>query len=407
VNDRAKYDVVLYGATGFTGSQTAEYFDDRVGNQLRWAIAGRNADKLAQLRTHLRSAPDVLVADSDDNGAIDAMVAQTRVLLTTAGPFARYGEAAVRSCATRGVHYVDITGETPWVRRMIDRYERKAIASGAKIVPFCGFDSVPSDLGALLLVEYFRGQGKTTRSVRAFQRAKGGVNGGTIASMTNMMASADRNAFDDPLLLNPDEHRRSDAAMLNRDPKAPQFDPDLGRWVAPFFMAPINTRVVRRSHALSSQWQRPYGDGFRYQEFWDLGAAAGYAGAAFATFGSSAFQSMMRLPGVARFVEAIAPAPGDGPSDEAMNNGFYECRLVGIADDGTKAWARIAGKGDPGNRATVTFVCESALAIATQSDQLPGGSSRAGFLTPATALGDVLAVRLRSVGVTLDCPTTP
>ncbi len=125
MNHDARYDVVLYGATGFTGSQTAEYFDDRVGNQLRWAIAGRNADKLAQLRTHLHSSPDVLVADADDNGAIDAMVAQTRVLLTTAGPFARYGEAVVRSCATRGVHYADITGETPWVRRMIDRYEQR------------------------------------------------------------------------------------------------------------------------------------------------------------------------------------------------------------------------------------------------------------------------------------------
>ena len=407
MNAPAPYDVVLYGATGFTGSQTAEYFDERVGNQVRWAIAGRNAQKLAQLCSQLRTTPDVLVADADDPAAIDAMVAKTRVMLTTAGPFARYGEALVRSCATRGVHYVDITGETPWVRRMIDRYEQKAIGSGAKIVPFCGYDSVPSDLGVLLLVEHFRSQGKATRSVRSFQRARGGINGGTIASMTNMMASADRNVFDDPLLLNPDEHRRSDAAMSNRDPSAPQFDPDLGRWVAPFFMAPINTRVVRRSHALSSQWQQPYGDTFRYQEFWGLGAAAGYPGAAFAAFGMGFFQSLMRLPGVARFVEAIAPAPGDGPSEATMDDGFYECRFVGTADDGTKAWARIAGSGDPGNRATVTFVCESALALATQADQLPGGSGRAGFLTPATAFGDTLVVRLRSAGVTLDCPTTP
>ncbi len=407
MNPSAAYDIILYGATGFTGAQAAEYFDDRVGKQVRWAIAGRNAEKLADLRSHLRTAPDLLVADADDDGAIDAMVAKTRVMLTTAGPFARYGEALVRSCATRGVHYVDITGETPWVRRMIDRYEQKAIGSLAKIVPFCGFDSVPSDLGAHLLVEHFRSQGKSTRSVRAFQRAQGGVNGGTIASMTNMLASADRNVFDDPLLLNPDEHRRSDEALLNRDPTAPQFDPDLGRWVAPFFMAPINTRVVRRSHALSSQRQQPYGDNFRYQEFWDLGTAAGYAGAALAAFGMGFFQSMMRLPGVGRFVEAIAPAPGDGPSEETMDNGFYECRLVGTADDGTKAWALIAGKGDPGNRATVTFVCESALALATQLEQLPGGAGRAGFLTPATAFGDVLVVRLRSAGVTLDCPTTP
>jgi len=401
-----RFDVIVYGATGFTGSQAAEYFDDHVGGQLRWAIAGRNAARLEALRRDLRSAPEIVVADADDDGAIDQMVARTRVILTTAGPFARYGEAIVRSCATRGVDYVDITGETPWVRRMIDRYDAKAIASGAKIVPFCGFDSVPSDIGAHLLVEHFRAQGKTTRNVRAFQRAQGGINGGTIASMTNMMASADRHTFDDPLLLNPDEFRRSDEALANRDPSSPEFDPDLKRWVAPFFMAPINTRVVRRSHALSSQWQQPYGDRFRYQEFWDLGEAAGYAGAAMAAFGQSFFTSLMRMPAVGRMVAAIAPPPGDGPSEETMDNGYYECRLVGTADDGTKAWALVAGKGDPGNRATVKFVCESALALATQRDRLPGGNPRAGLLTPATALGQVLVERLQRVGVTLECPAS-
>jgi short subunit dehydrogenase-like uncharacterized protein len=406
MNSSNLYDIVIYGATGFTGTQAAEYFDDHVRGTLRWAIAGRNAAKLNDLRGELHSRPDVLVADADDATAIDQLVAKTRVVLTTAGPFARYGEALVRSCANRGVDYVDITGETPWARRMIDRYEAKAVGSGAKIVPFCGFDSVPSDIGTHLLVEHFRAHGKATRSVCAFQRAQGGVNGGTIASMTNMMASADRNVFDDPLLLNPDAYRSSDDALDNRDPVAPQFNADLKRWVAPFFMAPINTRVVRRSHALSSQWQAPYGDHFRYQEYWDLGASAGYAGNALAAFGMGMFQSLLRLPGVTRFVEAFAPAPGEGPSQQTMDDGFYECRLVGTADDGSKAWALIAGAGDPGNRATVKFVCESALALATQRDRLPGGSGRAGFLTPATAFGDVLVQRLRAAGVTLDCPTT-
>jgi short subunit dehydrogenase-like uncharacterized protein len=403
----SRFDVILYGATGFTGSQAAEYFDDHVGGQLRWAIAGRNRTRLEALQRDLRSAPEILIADADADGAIDQLVARARVILTTAGPFARYGEAIVRSCAARGVDYVDITGETPWVRRMIDRYDAKAAGSGAKIVPFCGFDSVPSDIGTHLLVEHFRAQGKTTRNVRAFQRAQGGINGGTIASMTNMMGSTDRNTFDDPLLLNPDEFRRSDEALANRDPTAPEFDPDLKRWVAPFFMGPINTRVVRRSHALSSQWQQPYGERFRYQEFWDLGDAAGYAGTAMAAFGQSFFTSLMRLPGVSRIVAAIAPPPGDGPSEDTMDNGFYECRLVGTADDGTKAWALVAGKGDPGNRATVKFVCESALALATERDRLPGGAARAGLLTPATALGNVLVERLRRAGVTLECPSAP
>ena len=407
MNAPAQYDVVIYGATGFTGTQAAEYFDAHVGGTLRWAIAGRSETKLNELRADLHTKPDVIMADADDAAAIDQMVARTRVIATTAGPFARYGEAIVRSCAARGVDYVDITGETPWVRRMIDRYEHRAIASGAKLVPFCGFDSVPSDLGTHLLVAHFREQNKTTRNVRAFQRMRGGVNGGTIASMTNMLASADRNLTDDPLLLNPDEHRTSDEALANLDPATAQFDPDLRRWVAPFFMGPINTRVVRRSHALSSQWQIPYGERFRYQEFWDLGESAGYTANAMAAFGTGLFQSVMRMPGVGRFVEAIAPAPGDGPSEDAMDNGFFECRLVGTADDGAKAWALVADTGDPGNRATVKFLCESALALAMQRDQLPGGANRSGVLTPATAFGDVLVERLRAAGMTLTCPTTP
>jgi short subunit dehydrogenase-like uncharacterized protein len=398
------YDIVVYGATGFTGRQAAEYLDDHADAGLRWAIAGRNANKLAQVRADLRAQPDVIVADAEDTIAIEALVAKTRVVLTTAGPFARYGEALLRSCATQGVDYVDITGETPWVRRMIDSYHDKAVNSGARIVPFCGFDSVPSDLGTHVLVEYFRSQGKATREVRAFQRAQGGINGGTIASMVNMMSSGDRNQFDDPLLLNPNGFRSADEAIANRDPVVPVYDPDLRTWVAPFFMAPINTRVVRRSHALSSQWQRPYGDKFRYQEYWDLAAPMAFAATATAAFGMGFFQSLLRLPGVGRALAAMGPAPGEGPSDETMDNGYYECRLIGVADDGSKAWALIEGDGDPGNRATVMFLCESALALALDRDALPGGATRAGILTPATAFGDVLVERLRRAGVTIECP---
>jgi short subunit dehydrogenase-like uncharacterized protein len=398
------YDVVVFGATGFTGRQAAEYLDDHAQAGLRWAIAGRNADKLAKVRAVLHTQPGTIVADADDAVAVDAMVARTRVVLTTTGPFARYGEAVLASCAKRGVDYVDITGETPWVRRMIDRHHGSAIASGAKIVPFCGFDSVPSDIGTHVVVEHFRSQGKPTREVRAFQRAQGGINGGTIASMVNMLSSGDRNAFDDPLLLNPDEFRTTDEALANRDPALPVWDPDLRTWVAPFFMAPINTRVVRRSHALSSQWQRPYGTKFRYQEYWDLGAPLAFATTAAAAAGMGFFQSMMRLPGLGRTLAALGPAPGEGPSEETMDNGYFECRLLGIADDDSKVWALIEGTGDPGNRATVKFVCESALALAFDRDRLPGGRTRAGLLTPATAFGDILVERLRRSGITIECP---
>lgn len=398
------YDIVVYGATGFTGRQAAEYLDEHADASLRWAIAGRNANKLAEVRRTLNAQPDCLVADAEDTAAVDALVGQTRVVLTTAGPFARYGEALVKSCASRGVDYVDITGETPWLRRMIDRYHAIAVASGAKIVPCCGFDSVPSDLGAHLLVQHFRALGQGTREVRAFHRAQGGVNGGTIASMVNMLGSTDRHQFDDPLLLNPDSMRSSDEALANRDPQLPRYDADLGRWVAPFFMGPINTRVVRRSHGLSSQWQAPYGEKFRYQEYWDLGGPMDFAAASAAAVGMGFMQALARLPGVGRVLGAVAPAPGEGPSEDAMNNGYFECRLLGVADDHSKCWALIEGDGDPGNRATVKFLCECAFALALERDRLPGGATRAGLLTPATAFGDVLIERLRRAGVTIECP---
>jgi short subunit dehydrogenase-like uncharacterized protein len=170
-------------------------------------------------------------------------------------------------------------------------------------------------------------------------------------------------------------------------------------------MAPINTRVVRRSHALSSQWQQPYGARFRYQEYWDLGAPLPLVATSAAAFGMGFFQSMMRLPGVGRALAALGPAPGEGPSEETMDNGYFECRLLGIADDDSRVWALIEGTGDPGNRATVKFVCESALALAFDRDHLPGGRTRAGLLTPATAFGDILVDRLRRAGVTIECPT--
>jgi short subunit dehydrogenase-like uncharacterized protein len=398
------FDVVLYGATGFTGAQTARYFDRRVGSQISWAIAGRNAARLEALSASLSRPVPIVVADAHDDAAIDRLVADTRVVLTTAGPYTRYGEPLLRACVTRGVDYVDITGETVWVRRMIDRYHDRAVLSGARIVPFCGFDSVPADIGAWLLVDHFRRMGLGTRSVKAFYRAQGGVNGGTVASMAALADSPERNRFDDPLLLNPDDRRDARTALANRDPLLPTLDVDLGHWVAPFFMGAINTRVVRRSAALAADAESPYGAAFAYQEYWNLGAPMSFVSSSVAAFASGMFGAVSRVPGIGRVIEAVAPAPGEGPSDAAMDAGFFECLLVGRADDGSRAWARIEDSGDPGNRATVKFVCESALSLALARDRLP---ARAGLLTPATALDGVLVERLREAGVRIECPATP
>ena len=404
------WDIVVYGATGFTGRQAARYLARRLGadTDVRWAIGGRNREKLEALHHSLPSGVGLVVADAKDQTAIDALVAGTRVVLTTAGPYALYGEPLVTACAHQGVDYVDITGETAHVRRLIDRYHDTAAGSGAKIVPFCGFDSVPSDLGVLLLVEHFRGRGLGTREVKGFFRAVGGLNGGTAASMLEMWRHPnDVRAMEDPLLLNPHDQRRADAALANRDPAWPVHDPDLGRWVAPFFMGPVNTRVVRRSRALAAAMQADYGPHFSYQEFWDLGGPVPLLAATGVAFGLAMSQMFSRLPASADFVARFVPAPGEGPTEATMDNGYFRALFVGTADDTTKAWAEIADRGDPGNRVTVKILCEAALALALARDRLPGGAARAGLLTPATGLGMVLVERLRAAGMTLDCPARP
>jgi short subunit dehydrogenase-like uncharacterized protein len=379
----ATYDVVIYGATGFTGRQAARYFANRPAHSppVRWAIAGRNREKLELVHRSLPPDVGLIVADANDTTALDALVTGTRVVLTTVGPYAVHGEPLLRACAARGVDYVDITGETAHVRRMIDRHHAAAERSGARIVPFCGFDSVPSDLGVLLLVSHFR------------------------ASVWRH--PDDVRAMEDPLLLNPHEQRRAEDALANRDPMLPVLDQDLGRWVAPFFMAPINTRVVRRSRALAALAQEDYGSAFTYQEYWDVGGPAAFVLASGASVGIAMSQLLSRVPGAANLLERFAPAPGEGPSERTMDEGYFRALFVGFADDGTKAWALVADKGDPGNRVTVKIVSECALALALDRDRLPGARARAGILTPASALGMPLVERLRAAGMTLDCPARP
>jgi short subunit dehydrogenase-like uncharacterized protein len=230
------FDVILYGATGFTGRQTVAYFSKHAPSGLRWAIAGRNRVKLEVLNAPV----PVLVADSADPQAIDAMIARTRVVLATAGPFALYGTGIVDACVRLGTHYVDITGESQWGRMLIDRYHQKAADEGTRIIPFFGFDSIPSDLGAMLIADAL---GPETREVKAFFQMRGGLNGGPIASALNMYESGADRAVGDPLLLSPANTRAP--RELEQDPVNAIYDPDVKAWAAPFVMSKINTRVVR------------------------------------------------------------------------------------------------------------------------------------------------------------------
>ncbi len=398
-----RYDIVLYGATGFVGKQTVQYFSQHTRpGQLRWAIAGRNQQKLESVKAQVGTEVDVLVANSQNQAALDKIVSQTRVILNTAGPFALYGDKIVDACVRFKTHYVDITGETPWVKHLCDRYHEQASSDGTRIIPCCGFDSVPSDLGAYLAVLHLRRElGVPCQAVKAYFQMYGGFNGGTLASGFNLYDSAQVSQVSNPFLLNPtSEHSRVEIEQ-SRDPASPQYDADVGTWVGPFFMSPVNTRVVRRSSALSEQWQEPYGPGFTYQEYLKFNPPLAWLQAMGATAGMALFTGMVQQAPLRRLLQSRLPQPGSGPSEQTMKEGWFRCELLGIASNGRKVQGLICDQGDPGNRATVKFLCESALSLALNTDKLPGGQ-RGGLLTPATGLGGVLAERLRQAGMTLE-----
>ena len=402
------YDVVLYGATGFVGRQTVAYFAEH-GAKVSWALAGRSAGRLESVRKRAgagAAGAGILVADAADANALDALAAQARVVLSTAGPFALYGSELVAACVRQGTHYVDITGETPWIRGLIDQHHTKAARDGTRIIPCCGFDSVPSDLGAWMITQAIRQRhGEACAEVKACFSMRGGLNGGTLASLLNIIDTGQNTMLADPFLLNPaDAKPNASAARAQADPVAPHHDADFDAWVGPFMMGPINTRVVRRSAALLADADESgYARDFSYQEYmrFGKGPVAAFAAAGM-SLGMGVGQAAMLFAPNRRIAKALAPGPGEGPSQQSMDGGSFRCELVGKSARGKIVRGRIAGQGDPGNRATTKFVCESALALLLAPDELPGGASRGGVLTPASGLGAVLYERLRKAGMTLE-----
>ncbi|MCG9892184.1 MAG: saccharopine dehydrogenase NADP-binding domain-containing protein [Thermosynechococcaceae cyanobacterium MS004] len=398
------YDVVLYGASGFVGRQTVQYFAEHPhGKEIRWAIAGRDRQKLEAVKAQaggLAATADLLIADSQDQAAVDEMVARTKVVLNTAGPFALYGTTIVDACVRLKTHYVDITGETPWVKTLIERYHEQAASEGTRIIPFCGFDSIPSDLGTYLVVRDIQEQfGVSCKRVKGYFQAMGGFNGGTLASGLNLYESGQSEKVGNPFLLNPPGIPLD--SQNSPDPMLPEYDAEIDAWVGPFFMGAINTRVVRRSSALFEQWQSPYGSDFSYQEYMKFDNPWGWLKAAGVTAGLGLFAGAMSFYPTRQWLRQYLPQPGTGPSEQTMNNGWFRCELMGEAEDGRRVRGLISDKGDPGNRATVKFLCESALSLVLNPGELPGGQQRGGILTPATALGNVLAHRLRQAGMTI------
>jgi short subunit dehydrogenase-like uncharacterized protein len=399
-------DVVVYGATGFTGQLVAEYLLGKYGaeGELRWAIAGRSEEKLRGMRRELGAAAEqlpVIVADSSDPDALGKLAARTRVVLTTVGPYALYGSNLVAACVEHGTDYCDLAGETQWIRRMIDAHHERAQETGARIVHCCGFDSIPMDIGVFFLQEEAKARhGAYCDSIALYVKAtKGSVSGGTLASMSNIIQEAKRDRsiariLADPYALNPPDERQGPDGGDQRDVR---FDEDVQSWTAPFVMAGINTRIVRRSNALAGY---PYGRGFRYREATLTGPGTGgrIKGAMLvATLGGLVFGMSMR-PTRALLQKFVLPEPGEGPSREQQKSGFFSLMQVGKLADGTVMRTRIAGDRDPGYGSTSKMLSEAAVCLARDDLQTGGG-----IWTPASAMGAPLLKRLRSnAGLTFE-----
>jgi short subunit dehydrogenase-like uncharacterized protein len=403
----AELDVVVYGATSYVGRLVCEHLTAHYGRSggLRWAVAGRSRDRLEALRESLgdhSGAIPVIVADAAEDGALAAMCERTRVVLSTVGPYALYGEPLVRACVDGGVDYCDLTGEVQWIRRMISRYTEPAASSGARLVHCCGFDSIPSDLGVWFLQQQLHARsGEYADRVRMrVERARGGVSGGTVASLLNVAeeAASDptlRRELEDPYSLCP-----ADSAPRVAQPalRSARFDPDFGAWTAPFFMAAINTRVVLRSNALAGY---PYGTGFQYDEAMLTGqGAAGHVAALGIAAATGGFVLGATVGPTRALLKRLLPKPGHGPSQSARERGHYAIRFLGLTASGGTMMARVTGDRDPGYGSTARMFAEAGVCLAHDlaRDDGPGG-----FWTPATLFGDRLVDRLRRrAGMTFD-----
>ncbi len=379
----AEFDVIVYGATGFTGRLVAEYLVAN-GGGAKWAMAGRSSEKLPEIRDLIGAPADtpLVVADASDAASLAAMVARTKVVLTTVGPYQLYGNELVAACAKAGTDYVDLCGEPAWMRHMVDAHHETARASGARITFSCGFDSIPFDLGVLFLQTIVRAEtgGPAPRIKCRVRKMQGGASGGTVASMKATMAAAAKDLsvlglLRDPFALTPGFKGPSQPMGL-----IPEYDKDTGMWAAPFVMAPINTKNVHRTNALLGH---VYGEDFKYDEMMftsigDAGKAMAEAIAKMNPFGDSGLK------------------PGEGPSLEERTNGFYDILFTAETADGKTFKASVKGDRDPGYGSTSKMIAEAALCLAeTKSD--------GGVWTPGAVMGETLTARLiASAGLTFE-----
>ena len=410
------YHLIVFGATSFVGQILTRYLAGRygIGGGLKWAIAGRSQSKLEQLRAGLKPASGaagelpLLLADAGNDEQLWALCGQTRAIVSTVGPYALYGEPLVRACAETGTDYCDLTGEPQWIRKMIDRYEDIARASGARIVHCCGFDSLPSDLGVhFLQQEAIRRYGCPASGVKMrVKAAKGGLSGGTFASMLELT----REVMADPalkkLLANPYALCPAGHGFRTRqhNQKGLAKDTDLLSWSVPFIMAAINTRVVHRSNALLDNG---YGDDFRYDEAMLCGRGLrGWLTGAMIVGGLGAFLlAAAWRPTRTLLQRYVLPKPGEGPGTEQQQQGYFDIRFIGRTSDGHTLVSKVTGDRDPGYGSTAKMLGEAVVALACDCYDPQGNKQYhpGGFPTPAAMFGQLLTERLQqNAGLTFE-----
>lgn len=395
-----KFDLIVFGATSFVGQIVCKYLLDECNEpELSWAMAARSEAKLLQLKSELGESAafiPMIIADASDPQSLHELCSRGQVVISTVGPYALYGELLVKVCAQTGTDYCDLTGEAPWIKAMLDRYEQDAQKSGARIVNSCGFDSIPSDLGVKFLQEEALKQfGEMCPTVKMrVKKMRGGASGGTVASGINMFEESVNNEalqdqMQDPYSLCPAQHSKS----LRQKQINVEYDKDFDSWVGPFIMEAINTRIVLRSNAIRVEGS--YSDVFSYNEGTLTGA--GFAGenkAKAIAFGTRIAPSALSI-GVLRgfLTRFILPKPGEGPSPEQQLNGFYDLRFLGTTAKGEQIRVKVTGDRDPGYGSTAKMLTQAAIGLCRDVDKKdkPGG-----FWTPATVFDRKIITRLES-----------
>jgi short subunit dehydrogenase-like uncharacterized protein len=389
-----QFEIIVYGATSFVGQILCQYMVDQYPNgEIAWAAAGRSQSKLDSVLKPLGQNIPTIIAEADDEDALKAMVKQTKVIISTVGPYALYGSNLVKVCAQSGTDYVDLTGEPQWIRKMISAYEADAKKSGARIVHCCGFDSIPLDLGN----HFLQAESQTkftapcTEVKMSVYKMQGGGSGGTIASGINMIKEAAKDAdlrkgLTDPYYLCSPDHGFT---AEQRDVKTAVYDEDFEAWVGPFIMAAINTKIVHRTNELNG---KAFGENFKYDEVMRMGTgfSARLAGISMG-IGLAVGPIFIALPVTGKLIEKLVPQPGEGPSPEQQEKGFFDLRFIGKTDAGETLKVKVTGDKDPGYGCTAKMLAQAGLCLAQDISKT---DKAGGFLTTSTAMGAALIKRL-------------